>query len=164
MSKWPCGAVQTYKWGPAVILTDDEALMDSQQLSDINPILIYCWPSVCDAGPTIKQHWEIVSCKLGWDQWSVSLHVHECCGSRACLQLVSDSTSWSHADHSSSQLTVCLLTYAASTSGEICFVPSNQTRRSLCWNVLKRLATHHMQTTQLEEGMQLFYATLGIDH
>ena len=25
--------------------------------TDIDPILLQCWPSVCDAGPTLKQYW-----------------------------------------------------------------------------------------------------------
>ena len=29
------------------------------------PMLVYCWASFVDAGPTISQHWFIVSCLLG---------------------------------------------------------------------------------------------------
>ena len=29
----------------------------SQQTRDVGPVLFYCWDSVCDAGPTVKQHW-----------------------------------------------------------------------------------------------------------
>ena len=27
---------------------------------DANPILFQCWSSVCDAGPTLKQHWVVL--------------------------------------------------------------------------------------------------------
>ena len=29
-----------------------------------DPMLVQCWSIVCDAGPTLSQHWIIVSCLL----------------------------------------------------------------------------------------------------
>ena len=28
-----------------------------QQAPDVDPMLFYCWSSIVDGGPTIKQHW-----------------------------------------------------------------------------------------------------------
>ena len=32
------------------------ACQHSQQTQDIDPMLIQCWPTVCDAGPPSNQH------------------------------------------------------------------------------------------------------------
>ena len=32
---------------------------------DVDPMLVYCWATVVDGGPTIKQRWAIASCLLG---------------------------------------------------------------------------------------------------
>ena len=32
----------------------------------IHPMLFQCWPSVFDAGPTLKQHWVNAPCLLAW--------------------------------------------------------------------------------------------------
>ena len=40
--------------------------MSSQQTRDLHPMLVQCWPTVYDVGPTLKQHWMSVSCLLGW--------------------------------------------------------------------------------------------------
>ena len=32
---------------------------------DVDPMLGYCWPTVCDAGPVSNQHWFNTSCLLG---------------------------------------------------------------------------------------------------
>ena len=37
----------------------------SQQTRGIEPILFYCWASVVDGGPTVKQHRLNASCLLG---------------------------------------------------------------------------------------------------
>ena len=37
----------------------------SQQTRDVLPMLVYCWASVVDDGPTLNQHWLNVSCLLG---------------------------------------------------------------------------------------------------
>ena len=43
-------------------------------------MLVQCWTSVCDAGPTLNQHWVSVSCLLGgWCIWLCT-----------CLQIVRD--------------------------------------------------------------------------
>ena len=42
------------------------SLIISQQTRDIHPLLYQCWPTVFDAGPTLKQHWVNVPCLLGW--------------------------------------------------------------------------------------------------
>ena len=34
------------------------------QTRGIQPVLFQCWPTVFDAGPSLKQHWVIVSCFL----------------------------------------------------------------------------------------------------
>ena len=39
-------------------------LVVSQQTQDIEPMLFKCWPTVCDAGPTLKQHRFNVLCRL----------------------------------------------------------------------------------------------------
>ena len=37
-----------------------------QQTWDVDPMLVYCWPTVYDAGPTVNQRWANVSCFFGW--------------------------------------------------------------------------------------------------
>ena len=37
----------------------------SQQIRDIHPMLFQCWPTVFDAGPTLKQHWVNAPCLTG---------------------------------------------------------------------------------------------------
>ena len=36
-----------------------------KQTRGVNPVLVYCWAGVVDAGPTLNQHWVIASCFLG---------------------------------------------------------------------------------------------------
>ena len=36
-----------------------------QQTEDVHPILVYCWCSVYNAGPTINRHWVNVLCLFG---------------------------------------------------------------------------------------------------
>ena len=38
----------------------------SQQTWVVGPTLVYCWPTVYDAGQTVNQRWVNVSCLLGW--------------------------------------------------------------------------------------------------
>ena len=33
---------------------------------DVEPMLVWCWASVADAGPVSNQHWFYVSCLRGW--------------------------------------------------------------------------------------------------
>ena len=37
----------------------------TQQTRGIHPMLFQCWPTVFDAGPTLKQHWVNAPCLLG---------------------------------------------------------------------------------------------------
>ena len=41
-----------------------QCLLRAQQRQHVGPMLYYCWPSVCKARPTIKQHWVNVLCPL----------------------------------------------------------------------------------------------------
>ena len=43
----------------------------SQQTRYIDPMLVHCWASVVDGGPTLDQHWLDVSCFLGYG-WPIS--------------------------------------------------------------------------------------------
>ena len=45
------------------------ARYDTWKTRDIEPMLVECWSSICDAGPTFKQHWFSVSCFLGRAMW-----------------------------------------------------------------------------------------------
>ena len=41
--------------------------MVTRQTQAIGPMLVYCWASVADGGPTINQHWEnihVTHCSL----------------------------------------------------------------------------------------------------
>ena len=38
----------------------------SKQILNVVSMLFYCWPSVVDDGPTLKQHWLNGSCLLGY--------------------------------------------------------------------------------------------------
>ena len=40
-------------------------LYTTQQTRGIHPMLFQCWPTVFDAGPTLKQHWVNAPCLLG---------------------------------------------------------------------------------------------------
>ena len=44
----------------------------SQLARGIDTILFYCWPTVYDVGPALKQHWVNASC-VSWDVWPSSL-------------------------------------------------------------------------------------------
>ena len=35
-----------------------------QKAQNVDPLLIYCWSTVCDAGPTLNQHWADASCLM----------------------------------------------------------------------------------------------------
>ena len=39
--------------------------LPTQQTQDIDPMLVQCWASVVDGGPTLDQHWVDVLCLLG---------------------------------------------------------------------------------------------------
>ena len=66
---------RTLAWKAAVLTTTlgppprNEIIMNNRiitlQTRDVDPILVYCWPNVYDAVPTLNQHWVSVSCLLG---------------------------------------------------------------------------------------------------
>ena len=31
----------------------------TQKTGDVEPMMVYCWTSVCDAGPTLNHYWFI---------------------------------------------------------------------------------------------------------
>ena len=41
---------------------------------DIDPMLVYCWANVADAGPTLNQHWVDVSCTAEQRAWTLQRH------------------------------------------------------------------------------------------
>ena len=45
-----------------VFLTESGRVLVSHQKGDVDPMLVYCWASVSDAGPTLNQHSVSVSC------------------------------------------------------------------------------------------------------
>ena len=51
----------------------------SQQTRDVDVMLVWCWASVADGGPTLNQHWHNVSCILGpnWNYSHVSYFSRE---------------------------------------------------------------------------------------
>ena len=51
----------------------------SQQARDVNPLLIWCWSIVYDAGPTSNQQWFIL-CLLGYRSIPVTLNNFTCGG------------------------------------------------------------------------------------
>ena len=53
----------------------DIVSLATQQTRYINPLLVQCWTSVVDGGPTMDQHWFDVSCLLG----SESETLTQCC-------------------------------------------------------------------------------------
>ena len=40
------------------------ACQHSQQTRDVDPMLVQCWPTVCDSGPASNQHWFKALCLL----------------------------------------------------------------------------------------------------
>ena len=45
----------------------------------IDPMLVYCWLSVVDAGPTVNQHWTNASCSRGsWLAFNVTVSMSYC--------------------------------------------------------------------------------------
>ena len=40
-------------------------IVPSQQTHDVDPMLAYCWSNVCDAVPTLIQHWVIIHMSAG---------------------------------------------------------------------------------------------------
>ena len=48
------------------------AAVASQRLRYTDPTLVQCWTSVCDAGPTLNQHWVTASCLLGYRQGGIA--------------------------------------------------------------------------------------------
>ena len=53
-------------------VSDGESL--AQQTRGVSPMLVWRWPIVYDAGPTLAQHWTSASCLLGGGdtRWSAS--------------------------------------------------------------------------------------------
>ena len=48
-----------------LLISDRPEVISSQQTSKVEPMLFYRWATVCDAGPTLNQHWVIFS--VFWD-------------------------------------------------------------------------------------------------
>ena len=49
----------------------------------VDPMLAYCWQSVYDAGPTLRQHWINVPCLLGQnEQRQTGRRCHTMCEGR----------------------------------------------------------------------------------
>ena len=53
-------------WPQICLVNCSSFLIASQQTRDIEPLLVQCWSTVYDAGPTLNQQWLNVSCLLGW--------------------------------------------------------------------------------------------------
>ena len=53
-SAMPCFENENDEWGEWI----------SQQTRNLQPMLVWCWPIVYDAGPTSNQHWLNISCLL----------------------------------------------------------------------------------------------------
>ena len=62
--------VQSLRRWVNVILALGHRVYDlpTQQTRDIEPLLIQCWASVVDGGPTLNQQWLNVACLLGSDE------------------------------------------------------------------------------------------------
>ena len=57
--------IQTFQLGECVVLRFiGISMVLPQQTRYINPMLVQCWSTVYDAGPTLYQHWVDVSCLL----------------------------------------------------------------------------------------------------
>ena len=48
-----------------IIMICDISGTQSKTPADVDPMLVYCWSTVYDAGPTLSQHWVDVLCFLG---------------------------------------------------------------------------------------------------
>ena len=48
------------------VLIPTDVYMSLQSARYTDPMLAQCWTIVCDAGPTLSQHWGSVSCLLGY--------------------------------------------------------------------------------------------------
>ena len=42
-----------------------ETFVNTPSKHDFDPMLVRCWPTICDAGPTSIQHWFNALCLLG---------------------------------------------------------------------------------------------------
>ena len=67
LQHWP---ITTYTWANRGCFCLDNTpqkrrIILTQQIRDIVPMLGQCWSIVYDAGPTLNQHWDNVSCLLG---------------------------------------------------------------------------------------------------
>ena len=60
----------------------------TQQTRDIHPVLVKCWDSVADRGPTLYQHWVNVSCLVGMAKGVFQIFKSEIFNCRFCLFLV----------------------------------------------------------------------------
>ena len=43
----------------------DVGIKNTQKIRDVDPMTVYRWTNVCNAGSTLNQHWLNVSCLLG---------------------------------------------------------------------------------------------------
>ena len=49
-----------------IITPNSQSVTDTtQQIQEVEPMLVYCWPTGYDAGPTLNQHWFNFLCLLG---------------------------------------------------------------------------------------------------
>ena len=55
-----------------------ETLVNTPSKHDADPMLVQCWPTICDAGPTSDQHWFNALCLLGCVQPSNTKNIVLC--------------------------------------------------------------------------------------
>ena len=65
-----CGINRPKQMTHAVWISVDSTLTQclvsvTQPKRDVDPMSIYCWSTVCDAGPTLNKHLASISCVLG---------------------------------------------------------------------------------------------------
>ena len=64
-NRWLCPLSVNMAWKPRCTLSGAvRPPVSLQQTRDIEPLLVQCWASVYDAGPTLNQQWLNVSCLL----------------------------------------------------------------------------------------------------
>ena len=67
----------------------------TQQTRDIDPMLVYCWPTICDTRPTISHNWVNVSCLLPRSIRETKEHVLLIClVLTKCIQILTLSKSY----------------------------------------------------------------------
>ena len=71
-----CAPLSSVRWGyrrsrSFVDWLIDWQIYNTQQTRVIHPMLFYCWSTIFDAGPTLKQHWVKASCLLDISRLSI---------------------------------------------------------------------------------------------